>query len=170
MSWEEILTWVGIGVAVLFAVVGAYLVISSRPARQRGGAHRARPARDSFRQGEGEPVPPPKQLAVIVNPTKFEDMDDVRRRLAAVCEDHGWAEPILLETTQHDVGFGQTREAVEREVDLVCALGGDGTVRAVAQELVGTGVPLGLLPGGTGNLLARNLDTGRNGDRQLANA
>ncbi len=158
VSWEEILTWVGVAVAVLFAVVGAYLVISSRPSRHRGGSHRARPARDSFRQGEGEPLPPPKQLAVIVNPTKFEDMGEVKRRLATVCKDHGWAEPILLETTQHDVGFGQTREAIEREVDLVCALGGDGTVRAVAQELVGTGVPLGLLPGGTGNLLARNLE------------
>jgi diacylglycerol kinase (ATP) len=158
VSWEEIGAWIGIGVAVLFALVGAYLVLSSRSPRRRPGAHRSRPARDSFRRDQDADAPPRKQAAVVVNPTKFENMDEVRRRLTAVCRDHDWAEPILLETTEHDVGFGQAREAVDREVDLVCALGGDGTVRAVAQELVGTGMPLGLLPGGTGNLLARNLE------------
>lgn len=61
-------------------------------------------------------------------------------------------------TTADDPGPGQTREAVERGDDTVVACGGDGTVRAIAESLAGSGTALGVVPLGTGNLLAENLD------------
>ncbi|TCC55966.1 diacylglycerol kinase family lipid kinase [Kribbella pittospori] len=96
------------------------------------------------------------EIVVVVNPTKVE-LADVREVLQDAAAVAGVEAPTVVETTEDDPGFGQTRAAVRDGAGLVCALGGDGTVRAVAQELVGTGVAMGLLPGGTGNLLARNL-------------
>ncbi len=93
--------------------------------------------------------------AIVANPTKIEA--NTREVIAALCVEAGWAEPLWLETTVEDPGPGQTAEAVSRDVDVVMACGGDGTVRAVAEALAGTGVAMGLLPAGTGNLLARTL-------------
>lgn len=100
---------------------------------------------------------PSERWAVVVNPTKFDDMDALKASFATVCAQRGWSEPWWYVTTAEDPGEGQTRQALGDGVGLVCPLGGDGTVRSVAQALVDTGIPIGLLPGGTGNLLARNL-------------
>src|ERR1700761_5569573 len=68
----------------------------------------------------------------------------------------GWA-PIFLPTTREDHGEGLARHAVTAGAELVFAVGGDGTVRACASVLAGTGVRLAIVPRGTGNLAARAL-------------
>ena len=65
--------------------------------------------------------------------------------------------PMWLETTPEDPGAGMAEAAVAAGVQLVVICGGDGTIMACLDALVGTDVPVALLPLGTGNLLARNL-------------
>ena len=73
-----------------------------------------------------------------------------------VATDAGWT-PDLLVTGKASEGVAAARDAAAGGADLVVAVGGDGTVRACAEALAGTGVPLGIIPLGTGNLLARTL-------------
>jgi diacylglycerol kinase family enzyme len=94
--------------------------------------------------------------AIIYNPTKV-DLPALQDAVSREATDAGWGQSVWLETSVEDEGQGVTRQALEQNVDLVIVAGGDGTVRAVAEALRGTGVPLALLPSGTGNLLARNL-------------
>lgn len=98
-----------------------------------------------------------QRAAVVVNPTKIKDMRRLRAELTAVFEGSGWAAPLWSETTVADPGAGQASDALAHHVDLVVALGGDGTIRCVASALLGTGTPLAVLAGGTGNLFARQL-------------
>ncbi|MFF2368720.1 diacylglycerol kinase family protein [Streptomyces sp. NPDC058122] len=98
---------------------------------------------------------PPGTTAVILNPTVTDasERDELRRTL----ERHGHRALVFLETTADDPGAGQTARAVREGATLVVVCGGDGTVRTVADALADSGVPLAVVPCGTGNLLARNL-------------
>lgn len=106
---------------------------------------------------EAEHAAKKPRAAIIVNPTKVDDTDGLRRQCVSAAQAAGWDEPVWIETSEDDPGKGQTKQALEQDVDIVFAAGGDGTVRCVGAMLVGTDVPLGLMPSGTGNLLARNL-------------
>ncbi|MEV7973715.1 diacylglycerol kinase family protein [Cellulomonas sp. NPDC089187] len=150
MTWEG---WLAVA-ALLVAVSALTLALATRRATL--------PARTPFRGTVTAPVPEREEptrplIAFVANPSKT-GVPDLRPQLRRLCAEQYLPEPLWLETTPEDPGVGQAKQAVERGADLVVALGGDGTVRAVAEALVGSGVPMGLVPVGTGNLLARNLD------------
>lgn len=97
-----------------------------------------------------------QQVAFIYNPTK-NGAADAKTLINRSVSKADWPEPIFLETTAEDPGYAMAGAALELGADVVIVGGGDGTVRAVAQTLRHTEVPLAIIPLGTGNLLARNL-------------
>lgn len=95
--------------------------------------------------------------AVIYNPIKV-DIELLKASVASAEQSAGWGKTLWFETSEEDPGQAVTKEAVDAGAHVIMAAGGDGTVRSVAESLRGTGIPIALLPSGTGNLLARNLE------------
>ncbi|WP_448808318.1 diacylglycerol/lipid kinase family protein [Agromyces bauzanensis] len=96
------------------------------------------------------------RAAIIFNPVKS-GVDELRTAVGRAEAAQEFAPSLWIETTPDDPGTGMARAAIAARVDLVIAAGGDGTVRSVAAALRESGMPLGLVPLGTGNLFARNL-------------
>jgi diacylglycerol kinase (ATP) len=100
----------------------------------------------------------PRRVAVVFNPATGGGDPAGRRRETQEALENAGLDVLWLETTREDPGQGQTAKAVAEGVDLVVVQGGDGTVMACVTGLAGTEVPMAVLPGGTGNLLATNFD------------
>lgn len=94
------------------------------------------------------------RVAIIANSASGSSVDE--ETLRAAWDDMD-VETEWMPTTEQSPGTEQGARAAAGGVDTVVACGGDGTVRAVLEGVAGTSVPLGVVPLGTGNLLAANL-------------
>jgi len=92
---------------------------------------------------------------IIVNPAAGQD-EPFLKTLNTTFKEAGWEYEVLVTQKAGDARqFAM--QAVEKGAALVATYGGDGTVIEAASGLVGTSVPLGILPGGTGNMMSKAL-------------
>ncbi|MCK6081265.1 NAD(+)/NADH kinase [Microbacterium sp. EYE_5] len=104
--------------------------------------------------GEHRSTPP--HAAIVYHPGKA----PVERIGSAVREQEtsrSWRPSRWYETDPADAGIAAVEQALRDGPAVVIVAGGDGTVRVATEIMAGSGIPLALVPAGTGNLLARDL-------------
>ncbi len=101
---------------------------------------------------------PVRKVFVIYNPHsgKEDQAAEVREALARYFIPPRWISEVYETTGKEDVA-AICRAACQRGASLVVAAGGDGTLIGVANGLVLSRIPLGIVPTGTANFLARAL-------------
>ncbi len=106
---------------------------------------------------EGEQKESSTRAFVVLHPRAGRcDAASVRRKLERGFNRNGWDYEIY-ETTGLENLPNVIRDALGRGFNLFVVAGGDGTVSDVAEALVHTDTPLGIVPVGTGNVVAREL-------------
>ncbi len=104
-------------------------------------------------------------IAVVANRKKLTAAvaRDVRAALGRV----GHADAAWIDVRRASAATPAAAKAVKNGADTVIACGGDGTVRAVAEALAGTGAALAVMPTGTANLFAGALRLPRQADQLM---
>ena len=97
-----------------------------------------------------------KKIHLIINPVSSQGVvpvEEIRSKFNVL------GDRLTVHETKADVSARTiVEEAVSKGADLVVAFGGDGTMLQVAEGLINTGVPLGVIPGGTANVFASELE------------
>ncbi len=99
-----------------------------------------------------------KKIKFIINP--ISGIKHNRDRLKLIITNTFTSDEFVYhfqQTTAPGDAFQIAKKSLDQLFDIVVAIGGDGTVNEVASALVNTNVPLGIIPAGSGNGLARGL-------------
>ncbi|HKZ13954.1 MAG TPA: diacylglycerol kinase family protein [Solirubrobacterales bacterium] len=99
--------------------------------------------------------PAKKRMLIIVNPYATTVSDRLRNLVVYALQGRYEVEAVQTQAQNHATEIG--REAQEGGYDVVVSFGGDGTLNEVANGLAGTDMPMGILPGGSANVVARSL-------------
>ena len=105
-----------------------------------------------------------KRIHVVINPASGQDQY-ILNTINRVFREFETTFDVSVTQKSGDASQFAKKAAAER-VDVVAAYGGDGSVMEVAQGLMGTDIPLAILPGGTANLMSVELGI----PRKLADA
>jgi len=104
---------------------------------------------------------------LVLNPISGNTSPELRRQKF---EQHfyraGW-EYETYQTTGQEVLPEIVQQAIQNGANLVVASGGDGTISGVITGMLGSNIPLGILPSGTGNMFARDVAIPFDLDRAL---
>jgi diacylglycerol kinase (ATP) len=106
-------------------------------------------------EADGEERPMSK-IAVIAHAGKTfgGGLPELRREL----ERHGVDDPLWIEVPKSRFAPPQVKRALDKGADLIFVWGGDGTVQRCIDTMAGSDAALAILPAGTANLLATNLE------------
>lgn len=103
-----------------------------------------------------KPKSSPRHVLTIINPAAGQEQP-VLHTLNRVFADTGVDWQIAITKGQGDAAEAAA-QAAEAGIDVVAVYGGDGTVMEAANALHTTSIPMAILPGGTANVLAAELD------------